>query len=90
VKRTQIYLDDEQDRLLADRAADLATTKSELIRGAIDRYLGRGGGADDDRQDRWLSAIDATFGIAPDLRDGAAFVADLRGADAARRQGGTT
>jgi len=39
VRRTQIYLDEEQDRRLAQRAAVLRRTKSEVIRQALDSYL---------------------------------------------------
>lgn len=84
MRRTQIYLDDEQDRLLAERAHDLGATKSELIRDAIDRYLGRGGHDADERTTSWQAALDATFGIAPGLPPGATYVAELRAADARR------
>ena len=39
MKRTQIYLDDEHDRRLSERADAAGTTKSALIREAIDAYL---------------------------------------------------
>ena len=39
MKRTQIYLETEQDRRLAKRATAAGTTKSTLIREAIDAYL---------------------------------------------------
>lgn len=39
VKRTQIYLDEEQDRRLAARARAHGVTKSDLIRQAIDVFL---------------------------------------------------
>jgi hypothetical protein len=84
VKRTQIYLDDAQDRLLAELAATRATTKSDLIRTAIDRYLERDVPSADEAASRWRSALDATFGAAPYLEPGATFVADLRRVDAAR------
>ncbi len=41
VKRTQIYLDEDQDRRLAKRAEAWGTTKSELIRQAVDDFLDR-------------------------------------------------
>lgn len=41
VKRTQIYLDDEQDRRLRKRARATGRTKSALIRDAIDGLLSR-------------------------------------------------
>jgi hypothetical protein len=84
VKRTQIYIEDEQDRLLADRAADLQRTKSDLIRDAIDRYLGLDEANGQERTNRWRAAVESSFGVAPDLPAGATFVARLRQADAER------
>jgi predicted DNA-binding protein len=80
MKRTQIYLDDEQDRLLARRAKADGTTKSALIRQAIDRYLV----SDEDeafRLARFKAAAAAAFGIAPYLPDGATYVEEMRKAD---------
>jgi len=42
MKRTQIYLDDEQDARLERRARASGRTKSALIREAINRFLARG------------------------------------------------
>lgn len=39
VRRTQIYLDDAQDRALAARAVASGTTKSAVIRHAVEAYL---------------------------------------------------
>lgn len=41
MKRTQIYLDEEQDARLEARARASGSTKSSLIRSAIDSFLGR-------------------------------------------------
>lgn len=41
MKRTQIYLDEDQDRRLARRSRTTGKTKSELIREAIQRFLSR-------------------------------------------------
>ena len=46
MRRTQIYLDEEQDRRLGERARSLRTTKSDLIRSAIEDYLSRPTSAD--------------------------------------------
>ena len=40
VHRTQIYLEEEQSRRLAERARSTGRTRSTLIREAIDAYLG--------------------------------------------------
>lgn len=41
MKRTQIYLDEDQDRRLAKRSRTTGRTKSELIREALQRFLSR-------------------------------------------------
>lgn len=41
MRRTQIYLDEEQDRRLAARARADGITKSAVIRQAIDQFLRR-------------------------------------------------
>lgn len=79
VKRTQIYLDEVQDRRLAERAAVLGVTKSEVIRVAVDRFL-----ALDDRDRRlevFRDAVRATAG-AVDVDPHA--IERERGADADR------
>lgn len=40
MRRTQIYLDEDQKRALRAIAADKDVNVSELVRGAIDRLLG--------------------------------------------------
>ena len=47
MKRTQIYLNEDQDRRLERRARAVGKTKSALIRDAIDRLLARDGSASD-------------------------------------------
>jgi predicted DNA-binding protein len=83
VKRTQIYLDEKQDRRLGERAAATGKTKSELIRAAIDAFLG---GAVSEREElaRFRAAIAATAGIAPGLPSGKEYVRQLREADRRR------
>jgi predicted DNA-binding protein len=85
VRRTQIYLDERQAQELARRAAARGTTKSELIREALDAYLGSGDQAAE-RLKRFHDAIDAAFGAAPDLPDGATYVRELREADVRRQE----
>ncbi len=83
VKRTQIYLTDDQAEGLGLRARARGTTSSKLIREAIDRYLAEPE-REDERRARFHSAIDAAFGIAPYLPDGAGYVEELRRGDLAR------
>ena len=63
MKRTQIYIDDDQDRLLERRAKAAGTTKSALIRRAIDAFLMR------KRERSEVERIlDETAGSMPDLQ----------------------
>lgn len=68
MRRTQIYLEDEQTARLADRAQAARTTRSELIRRAIDDYLDRPD-EDDERARlaRFKEAVREVAGIAPYL-----------------------
>lgn len=84
VNRTQIYLDDEQTARLDERAAAEGTSRSMLIRRAVDIYLSQ------EEQDavlwreQWERAVEGTAGIAPHLGGGADYVEDLRRRDAER------
>lgn len=85
VRRTQIYLNDAQDRALAARAAESGTTKSAVIRHAVDAYL-----AQPDETD-WQTRIGEILDdlkrhpvhLEPDL-DGAAYVDYYRAFEAER------
>ena len=85
VKRTQVYLEERHARELARRAAARNITKSELIREALDAYLGAGD-PEAGRMKRFRDAVDAVFGIAPYLPDGATYVRKLRDADVRRQE----
>jgi predicted transcriptional regulator len=84
MNRTQIYLDDEQTARLDQRAAAEGTSRSVLIRRAVDIYLSR------EEQDailwreQWQRALEKTAGIASHLEEGADYVEDLRRRDAGR------
>lgn len=78
MKRTQIYLDEEQDKLLGERASESGRTKSELIREALDRYLGRARIPHGDKMRRWREAVRATAGIAPYLPSSAEWIEQRR------------
>jgi predicted DNA-binding protein len=83
MKRTQIYLDQDQDARLATRARAAGTTKSTLIRNAIEEYLAK---PDADARLAELRVVLDELGVIPlRLVDGAAYVETLRGADAARQ-----
>lgn len=83
MRRTQIYLDDEQDRLLALRAHTLGTTKSAVIRDAIDAFLEREPVAGAELQ-RLRAAVAEAAGVAPSLPSGHEYVDALRELDARR------
>lgn len=84
MRRTQIYLDEDQHRRLAARADEEGTTASALIRAAIDGLLLDG--SDRDRQrDAFRRALahlrdQSPIGLPPGQR----YVEELRAADAAR------
>lgn len=85
MKRTQIYLDEEQDRELGRRSRATGVTKSALIRRAIREYL-RPEDDGDRRLARFRRAVRETAGCASRLPDGATYVERLRGADLRRQR----
>jgi len=84
MNRTQIYLDEDQTTRLDERAAAEGTSRSTVIRRAVDSYLSR------EEQDaatwraNWTKAIEVTAGVAPYLEKGADYVEDIRREDATR------
>jgi hypothetical protein len=77
VRRTQIYLTDEQGRMLAARSRATGTTVSELIRAAIDAEYVRSRGMT--RADK-IRVARRTAGAWAHLREtGAEYVERLRG-----------
>jgi hypothetical protein len=84
-RRTQIYLNDEQDRQLVDRARQVGRTKSALIRDAIDAYL-----APTSSEEGALAGLRAAVkdaaGAAPYLPSGVDYVEDLRAVELERRR----
>lgn len=84
MNRTQIYLDDDQTARLDRRAAAAGTSRSMLIRRAVDAYLSREEQDTAAWQAQWRSAIEGTAGVAPYLTEGADYVEDIRREDAER------
>jgi len=84
MNRTQIYLDDEQTARLDERAAAEGTSRSMVIRRAVDVYLSQ------EEQDaaawrtQWRKAIEGTTAIAPYLEEGVDYVEGIRREDAER------
>ncbi|HEX6780936.1 MAG TPA: CopG family transcriptional regulator [Solirubrobacterales bacterium] len=82
--RTQIYLDQEQADRLDERAAVEGTSRSMVIRRAVDVYL-----AQEDRdaaawQAQWKEALEKSAGVAPYLGEGSEYVEEIRRSDAER------
>jgi predicted DNA-binding protein len=83
LRRTQIYLSDEQERALVARARMGGRTKSALIREAIDTYL-RPAPAEDLALTRLQVALREAAGIAPHLPPGKEYVEEIRRRDTRR------
>lgn len=84
VKRTQIYLEDEQDRKLSRRAGAAGVTKSTLIRQAIDSFL-ESPSDDTARLARFRAALDEVASSPASLPDGRSYVEALRASDVRRQ-----
>jgi hypothetical protein len=84
MRRTQIYITEDQERLVDARARELGVSKAEVIRGLLDAALGRGDEADQRQRD-----LDASAGAmrgAPTWQEWLAAVRASEGADARLRQ----
>lgn len=84
-RRTQIYLDDEQDRQLVDRAREVGRTKSALIRDAIDAYLAPTS-SEDGALAGLRAAVNDAAGAAPYLPSGVDYVEELRAVERERER----
>lgn len=83
MKRTQIYLDVDQDAVLARRAQAAGVTKSTMIREAIAAYLASPG--DSARLERFRAALEEVEAFPVKVGDGRTYVEKLR-RDDERRQ----
>jgi len=84
VNRTQIYLDKEQTARLDELAAAEGTSRSMVIRRAVDTYLSKAEQSAAAWKAQWQEALDRTAGIAPYLQEGAEYVEEIRRRDAER------
>ena len=82
--RTQIYLDEKQTTRLDERAAAEGTSRSTVIRRAVDDYLAKEDQDSAAWQGQWREALEASAGVAPYLGDGSEYVEEIRRADAER------
>jgi hypothetical protein len=80
MRRTQIYITDEQDRQLARRARDERISKAEAIRRILDRALDTG-----DAEAEARAIIRATAGICADYPDWPEWQRAVRGKTADER-----
>jgi hypothetical protein len=74
MKRTQIYITDEQDRLIGERARDLGVSKADVIRRFLDRGLEIG-----TREDESRALILQTSGVLADYPDWPEWLRAVRG-----------
>jgi predicted DNA-binding protein len=83
VKRTQIYLHEDQARALARRSDARGVTSSHLIREAIERYLTE---PEDEAAElaRQRAALRDAFGSLRRLPQGSAYVDEVRTSDRER------
>ncbi|HEX2392285.1 MAG TPA: CopG family transcriptional regulator [Solirubrobacterales bacterium] len=84
MNRTQIYLNEEQTARLDERAAAEGTSRSVVIRRAVDIYLSQEAQDTAVWKEQWRKAIEGTAGIAPYLEQGREDVEDIRRRDAER------
>ena len=83
VKRTLIYPEEDQAIRLDEHATVNGTSRSGVIRAAIDAYFAR----PDDSEARLVgfrAALDAAFGVARDMPEGEQYVSQLSPAADAR------
>jgi hypothetical protein len=83
MRRTQIYLTEEQDERLKRLAADRGSSKAEVIRSILDRELDGDGARQDDR-----AVIRSTAGACADYPDWPEWLDDVRGQSASDRLAG--
>lgn len=84
MNRTQIYLDDRQTARLDKRAAAEGSSRSMVIRRAVDLYLEQEEREGKAWQQQWKQAVDRSAGLAPHFEDGAGYVEEVRRTDAER------
>ena len=84
MNRTQIYLDAAQTAALDERATAEGTTRSTLIRRAVDAFLAQEEQMAAAWRQEWQEAVAEAVGSEPYLEDGADYVEKLRRVGAER------
>jgi hypothetical protein len=80
MQRTQIYLTERQQRLIAQMALERESSKAAVIRDILDRALGDGEAENED-----LAIIRSTSGICSDYPDWPEWLDSVRGRTADER-----
>ncbi|MBI4814796.1 MAG: antitoxin [Deltaproteobacteria bacterium] len=80
MRRTNVYLTDEQRSRLARRAKDAGVSEAEVLRRILDEALGI-----NDRQRERIAAIDSTAGVLADAPDWPDWLQSVRGRGADER-----
>lgn len=83
MKRTQVYLTEEQDRRLAEIAEERGTSRASALRWALDSVLETG-----DVEEQARAVILATSGVLADYPDWPDWQRSVRGRTAAQRLDG--
>ena len=84
MRRTQIYLDQEQAARLDERAAAEGTSRSTVIRRAVDVYLEQEERDTAAWRAQWKEALEKSAGVAAYLGEGSEYVEEIRRVDAER------
>lgn len=84
MRRTQIYLGEEQEAQLEARSRATGDTKSAIIRDAVDAFFADDATAASSGLARMRTALSEASGAADYLPDGADYVEEVRARDAAR------
>jgi predicted DNA-binding protein len=80
MKRTQIYITEEQDRRIGALAEDLGVSKAEIIRQMLDRGFGN-----DQDEEEARNIIRSTAGLLSDYPDWPEWQRQVRGRTADQR-----
>ncbi|MBI4704253.1 MAG: antitoxin [Deltaproteobacteria bacterium] len=80
MKRSQLYLTEEQRARIGRRAEDAGVSQAEVVRQILDEALDI-----DEGSARRLAAVDATSGILPKAPDWPEWLASVRGRSAGDR-----
>jgi len=85
MKRTQIYLYEDQAAELTRRSRSQGVTASNLIREAVEQYLA-GPGDEATELARQRASLREAFGVLPQLPDGRTFVEEARRDEGGREE----